>query len=68
MSTSTHTVNGMTCAHCVDSVTEEVGEIPGVTHVDVDLGAGRVTVSSDAPLDDGAVRAAVQAAGYSVQD
>ena len=67
MSTSTYTVTGMTCAHCVASVTEEVSEVPGVTHVDVDLDTGRVTVASDAPLDEDAVRAAVEEAGYSVQ-
>jgi len=66
MSTSTFTVTGMTCAHCVASVTEEVSEVAGVTHVDVDLTTGKLTVSSDAPLDDGAVRAAVEEAGYSV--
>jgi copper ion binding protein len=66
MSTSTYTVTGMTCAHCVASVTEEVSEVAGVTHVDVDLDTGQVTVTSDAPLDDGAVRAAVEEAGYSL--
>ena len=40
MSTTTYTVKGMTCGHCVGSVTEEVGEIPGVTNVDVDLATG----------------------------
>ena len=67
MSTTTYTVTGMTCAHCVASVTEEVSEVPGVTHVDVDLDTGRVTVASDAPLHEDAVRAAVEEAGYSVQ-
>lgn len=64
--TSTYTVKGMTCEHCVKSVTEEVSEIPGVTGVDVDLPSGRVTVASDQPVDDGAVRAAVTEAGYEV--
>ena len=66
MSTSTYTVKGMTCEHCVRSVTEEVSEVPGVTDVDVDLGTGRVTVSSVEPVDDGAVHAAVSEAGYEV--
>ena len=66
MSTNTYTVQGMTCAHCVQSVTEEVSEIPGVTGVDVDLASGRVTVSSERPVDDAAVRAAVSEAGYQV--
>ena len=66
MSTTTYTVAGMTCEHCVRSVTEEVAEVPGVTAVDVDLATGRVTVSSAKPVDEGAVRAAVSEAGYEV--
>lgn len=68
MNTSTYTVTGMTCVHCVMSVTEEVGEVPGVTGVDVDLDSGRMTVSSEAPVDDQLVRAAVTEAGYQVAD
>src|SRR5689334_17617152 len=64
--TSTYTVAGMTCEHCVRSVTEEVSEVPGVTAVEVDLAGGRVTVQGDA--DDAAVRAAVTEAGYQVVD
>ena len=60
-----YTVRGMTCAHCVMSVREEVEEVPGVTAVDVDLGSGRMTVSGEA-LDDVAVREAVAGAGYEV--
>ncbi|GAA3417437.1 heavy-metal-associated domain-containing protein [Streptosporangium vulgare] len=65
MSTTTYTVTGMTCGHCVSSVKEEVGEVPGVTGVDVDLETGRVDVSGDS-FDDAAVRAAVKEAGYEV--
>ncbi|MFP5021654.1 heavy-metal-associated domain-containing protein [Pseudonocardia phyllosphaerae] len=64
MSAATYTVTGMTCQHCVASVTEEVSEIDGVTAVDVDLPTGAVTVTSDAPLSDDAVKAAVEEAGY----
>jgi copper chaperone len=64
MSTATYTVVGMTCGHCVSAVTEEVTAVPGVTAVDVDLDSGRLTVTSDAPVDEGAVRAAVDEAGY----
>jgi copper chaperone len=64
MSTATYTVSGMTCGHCVSAVTEEVTAVPGVTGVDVDLASGRLTVTSDAPVDDDAVRAAVDEAGY----
>jgi copper ion binding protein len=63
---STYTVSGMTCAHCVASVTEEVGEVPGVTGVEVDLASGALTVTSSRPVDDDAVRAAVDEAGYAL--
>ena len=66
MSTATYTVTGMTCGHCVSSVTEEVSQVPGVTDVDVDLATGGLTVTSDTPVDDAAVQAAVEEAGYSV--
>ena len=66
MSTETYTVTGMTCGHCVSSVTEEVSELPGVTDVSVDLPSGRVTVTADAPLDLEQVRGAVEEAGYSL--
>jgi copper chaperone CopZ len=46
MSESTYTVTGMTCGHCVASVTEEISELDGVTDVAVDLPTGAVTVTS----------------------
>ncbi|WP_431904370.1 heavy-metal-associated domain-containing protein [Amycolatopsis thermoflava] len=64
MTQQTYTVTGMTCQHCVLSVTEEVGEIPGVTDVAVDLPTGKVTVTSEQELTTDAVRAAVEEAGY----
>jgi copper chaperone CopZ len=64
MSQSTYTVTGMTCGHCVASVTEELTEIGGVTDVAVDLPTGAVTVTSDRPLDRAQVRTAVEEAGY----
>jgi copper chaperone len=66
MSTATYTVVGMTCGHCVDAVSDEVSQLPGVTGVDVDLASGGVTVTSNSPVDDAAVRAAVEEAGYEV--
>ena len=66
MSTAAYTVVGMTCGHCVKSVTEEVSQVPGVTDVDVDLPSGGLTVTSTEPVDEGAVRAAVEEAGYEV--
>jgi copper chaperone CopZ len=68
MSTTSYTVVGMTCAHCVGAVTEEVSQLPGVTAVDVDLASGGLTVTSETPVDEGAVRAAVEEAGYEVAD
>ena len=62
--TSTYTVLGMTCSHCVASVTEEVTKIPGVTDVEVDLSSGAVTVASQSPVDNTAVKDAVEEAGY----
>ncbi|WP_157254364.1 heavy-metal-associated domain-containing protein [Nonomuraea typhae] len=61
---TTYTVTGMTCGHCVASVKEEVGEVPGVTAVEVDLASGRVEVTGQA--DDNLVRAAIKEAGYDV--
>jgi len=66
VSTTSYTVVGMTCGHCVDAVTEEVSAVPGVTTVDVDLASGGLTVTSTEPVDEAAVRAAVEEAGYSV--
>jgi copper chaperone len=62
--TKTYTVTGMTCGHCVASVTEEVQEVPGVAKVEVVLETGAVTVESEQPIDDAAVKAAVEEAGY----
>jgi copper chaperone CopZ len=64
MVTKAYTVTGMTCSHCVNSVDTEIKEIPGVTDVQVDLTTGAVTVTSEQPLDDAAVAAAVDEAGY----
>ena len=62
--TATYTVQGMTCGHCVASVTEEVKRIDGVSDVAVELETGAVTVTSSSPLDSVAVKAAVEEAGY----
>ena len=64
MATQTYTVTGMTCSHCVNSVSSEINKISGVTDVEVDLATGAVTVTSDQPVDDAAVAAAVDEAGY----
>ena len=64
--TTTYTVVGMTCGHCVASVTEEVQEIPGIETVAVDLATGALTVESADPIDESVVRAAVEEAGYAL--
>jgi copper chaperone len=66
METTTFTVIGMTCEHCVRAVTDELQALPGVHDVSVDLASGGVAVTSDGPLDDEAVRGAVDEAGYAV--
>ncbi|WP_194815864.1 heavy-metal-associated domain-containing protein [Nocardia sp. XZ_19_385] len=66
MATTTYTVKGMTCGHCVSSVKSEIGKIDGVTSVDVDLASGAVRVDSSAPVADSEIAAAVDEAGYEV--
>jgi copper chaperone CopZ len=62
--TATYTVSGMTCGHCVSSVTEELTELDGVTDVSVVLDSGAVTVISERELGQDEVKAAVTEAGY----
>jgi copper chaperone CopZ len=69
MTTTTYSVDGMTCAHCVHHVTSELTALPGVRDVKIELvvgGSSPVTVTSDALLDEGAVAAAIAEAGYSL--
>ncbi|CDP89934.1 MULTISPECIES: heavy-metal-associated domain-containing protein [Mycolicibacterium] len=66
MSTQTVTVTGMTCGHCATSVREEVGALPGVRTVEVDLATGLVTIDSENQLDASAISDAVTEAGYAV--
>lgn len=68
MPTATYSVRGMTCNHCVGAVSTEIGALPGVSGVTVDLATGTVTVTSEQPLDTAAVRAAVDEAGYELVD
>jgi copper ion binding protein len=64
MTTSSYTVSGMTCGHCVESVSAEVGRVPGVSAVSVELASGQLTVASERPVDQAAIRSAVEEAGY----
>ncbi|GHC43793.1 heavy-metal-associated domain-containing protein [Streptomyces cinnamoneus] len=62
--TTVYKVTGMTCSHCEGSVAQELSVIAGVTSVQAVAATGLVTVASAGPLDDEAVRAAVDEAGY----
>jgi copper chaperone len=65
MDEKTYTVTGMTCAHCVLSVREEVSEVAGVEALDIDLATGRLAVRGDG-VHDAAIAEAVTEAGYEV--
>ncbi|MBF6422645.1 heavy-metal-associated domain-containing protein [Nocardia farcinica] len=66
--TTTVTVTGMTCGHCASSVREEIGQIPGVTGVTVDLASGRVDIDSTTDIDRTPIATAVDEAGYRLAD
>ena len=63
MSTTTLKVTGMTCGHCVMTITEAISDVPGVTGVQVDLATGKTVVTGDA-VDEAAIREAIALAGY----
>ncbi|MDV5145796.1 cation transporter [Streptomyces sp. SBC-4] len=62
--TTVYQVKGMTCGHCEGAVAGEISELAGVVSVTAVASTGQVTVVSAAPLDEDAVRAAVDEAGY----
>lgn len=64
MSTVEFTVTGMSCGHCENAVREELGEVPGITDIEVSAADGTLRVTSGAPVDEAAVIAAVDEAGY----
>lgn len=64
MTTTNYTVLGMTCDHCVLSVTEEMLALPGVETALVDLSSGTMTLGTSQPVSDAAVQTAVEDAGY----
>ncbi|MFF0338751.1 heavy-metal-associated domain-containing protein [Kribbella sp. NPDC004875] len=64
---TTFQVRGMTCAHCVGFVTEELETLPGVESVAVDLPTGTVSLVSKQPLAPAVIRTAVEAAGYQAE-
>ncbi len=59
-----YAVTGMSCGHCATTITEAVGGLDGVLSVEVDVAAGRVTVTTDGAPDDAALAKAVGEAGY----
>ena len=63
MTTATYRVPGISCEHCTQAVAGAVESVAGVTSVDVDLESKLVTVVGES-LDDGALRAAIEDAGY----
>ena len=63
---TTYQITGMTCGHCVSSVTKELTGLAGVSGVDVDLASGQARVTSDGELALDDVRAAVDEAGYTL--
>ena len=64
MSTTTVSVEGMTCGGCASSVRAELSHLPGVVDVGIDLANGTATIDSESPLDAADIRAAVEEAGY----
>jgi copper chaperone CopZ len=62
--TSEFQVTGMTCGHCEMAIRSEVAQIPGVDGIDVSAQTGKLVVSSASPVDDAAILAAVDEAGY----
>ncbi|WP_375000176.1 heavy-metal-associated domain-containing protein [Aeromicrobium sp. CTD01-1L150] len=62
--TQTYAVTGMTCGHCETAVRSEVTQIPGVQEVDVSASTGRLSVTTDEPIEDSDVFTAVDEAGY----
>ncbi|MFJ7333019.1 heavy-metal-associated domain-containing protein [Streptomyces sp. NPDC101110] len=64
MPATTYAVSGMSCGHCKATLTKVIGELDGVSGVEVDLDTGRVTVTGAAELDDAAVAEVVDEAGY----
>ncbi len=64
VATSEYQVSGMSCAHCEAAIRSEVARIPGVDGVDVSARTGRLVVTSSVPIDETAVRSAVDEAGY----
>jgi copper chaperone len=66
MKTFSFTVSGMSCEHCATAIRGEIGKLPGVTEVQVDVAAGLVTITGEPLPENDSVRTAVEEAGYEV--
>ena len=64
MTTTEYQVTGMSCGHCETAIRTEVSQIPGVTGIEVSSATGRLAVTADQSVEDRAVIAAVDEAGY----
>ena len=64
MDTRSIVVTGMSCEHCAHAVRAEIGKLPGVTEVDVDVQAGKVQITGEQLPGDAALREAIAEAGY----
>ncbi|MGW0705256.1 heavy-metal-associated domain-containing protein [Streptomyces sp. NPDC002643] len=62
--TAVYKVSGMSCGHCEGAVSGEISQLDGVSSVKAVASSGEVTVVSAAPLDEEAVRSAVDEAGF----
>lgn len=60
-------VSGMTCGHCVNSVTEELSKISGVEKVEVDLASGKVDIETNEEIARIKLEAAIKEAGYELK-
>ncbi|GAA2842185.1 heavy-metal-associated domain-containing protein [Kribbella solani] len=65
--TKTFHVLGMTCAHCVRFITEELQTVPGITTIAIDLPTGKLTITTDRPITPTKIQTAVEAAGYTLK-
>lgn len=68
MAEQTFRVTGMTCGHCVTSVTNELSALNGVHNVEVNLESGEVRVTSDTLIDQQVIAAAITEAGYELAE
>ena len=64
METRSIVVTGMSCDHCAHAIRAEIGKLPGIAGVDVDVAAGKVRITGEPLPGDAALRAAVEEAGY----